>query len=121
MELGPIVRRFGTLEHDRSHAILSRRGVDFDVAAEAPVVAPADGIVRYAGPIRGLDQGAVIDCGGVWIVLAKLAAPEIATGDYVEAGQRLGHAARTRVYLEVRVPIGPGGLPVDPAPYLVHP
>ncbi len=121
---GPIVRRFGTLEHDRSHAILSRRGVDFEVAADAPVVAPADGIVRYAGPIRGLDHGVVIDCGEVWIVVAKLApsaGAAIATGDYVEAGQRLGVAHRARVYLEVRVPTGPGGLPVDPAPYLVRP
>lgn len=118
---GPIVRRFGTLEHDRSHAVLSRRGVDFEVAAEAAVVAPADGIVRYAGPVRGLDHGVVIDCGGVWTVLGKLATPAVATGDYVEAGQVLGHAQRARVYLEVRVPIGPGGLPVDPAPYLVHP
>jgi len=118
---GAIVRRFGPFAHDRSHATLSRRGLDFEVANQAPVVAPAGGIVRYAGPIRGLDEGVVMDCGDVWTVVAKLAAPEVATGDYVEAGQLLGHAQRVRVYLEVRVPIGPGGLPVDPAPYLVHP
>ena len=77
--------------------------------------------MRYAGPIRGLDHGVILDCGGVWIVVGKLAAPALAVGDFVETGHPLGHAARQRVYLEVRVPIGPGGLPVDPAPYLVHP
>ncbi|MEZ4401009.1 MAG: M23 family metallopeptidase [Kofleriaceae bacterium] len=117
---GPIARRFGILVHDSTKAVLSRRGLDFEVDAEASVVAPADGIVRYAGPIRGLDQGVVVDCGGVWTVVAKLDPPVVATGDHVEAGQALGRAHRYRVYLEVRVPVGPGGLPIDPEPYLVR-
>lgn len=115
---GPIARRFGTLTHDRSRAVLARRGIDLEVARAAPVVAPVAGVVRYAGPIRGLEHGVVIDGGGVWTVLGKLAAPTVATGDRVEAGAPLGVAARNRVYLELRVPVGPGGLPVDPAPYL---
>jgi septal ring factor EnvC (AmiA/AmiB activator) len=84
------------------------------------VRAPADGTVRYAGPIRGLDHGVVIDCGGVWTVVAKLGEVAVATGAFVEAGQRLGAPAKSRVYLEVRVPLGPGGLPVDPEPYLAR-
>jgi septal ring factor EnvC (AmiA/AmiB activator) len=119
--VGTIVRRFGPFTHDPSNATLSRRGLDFEVDADAAVIAPADGIVRYAGPIRGLDRGVVIDHGGVWTVVAKLGVPTVATGDYVDAGQRLGQPAHTRVYLEVRVPIGPGGLPIDPEPYLVAP
>lgn len=115
---GTIARRFGTLVHDDSKATLSRRGLDFDVARGAAVVAPADGIVRYAGPIRGLERGVVLDHGGVWTVIGKLGELTVATGDYVEAGQRLGAPARWRVYFEVRVPLGPGGLPVDPEPYL---
>ena len=116
---GTIARRFGTLVHDDSRAVLARRGLDFEVARDAVVVAPADGIVRYAGPIRGLDRGVVLDHGGVWTVVAKLDQLAVATGDYVEAGQRLGGPERWRVYFEVRVPLGPGGLPVDPEPYLL--
>ncbi|MBK9033879.1 MAG: M23 family metallopeptidase [Myxococcales bacterium] len=116
---GAIARRFGTLVHDDSRAVLARRGLDFEVARDAEVVAPADGIVRYAGPIRGLDRGAVLDHGGVWTVVGKLGELAVATGDHVEAGQRLGTPHKTRVYFEVRVPVGPGGLPVDPEPYLL--
>jgi murein hydrolase activator len=118
---GTIARRFGTIEHDDSHATLSRRGIDFDTDRDAFVIAPADGIVRYAGPIRGLDAGLVIDHGGVWTVIAKLAPTDLAIGSFVAAGQKLGHPRRWRVYFEVRVPVGPGGLPIDPAPYLIHP
>jgi hypothetical protein len=51
-------------------------------------------------------------------VLGKLGPPTVATGAQVEVGARLGAAARTRVYLEVRVPVGPGGRPIDPEPLL---
>ena len=118
---GAIVRRFGPLVHEDSKATLSRRGVDFEVEGDAPVVAAADGLVRYAGPIRGLDDGVVLDHGGVWTVVGKLDQLTVATGDYVAAGQRLGQPARYRVYFEVRVPLGPGGLPVDPERYLSPP
>jgi murein DD-endopeptidase MepM/ murein hydrolase activator NlpD len=115
---GAIVRPFGTLVHDDSHATLSRRGVDFDAAHGDLARAPADGVVRYAGPIRGLDRGVVIDHGGLWTVVGKLGTLEVTTGANVARGDALGHPARRRVYLEVRVPVGPGGTPVDPAPTL---
>jgi septal ring factor EnvC (AmiA/AmiB activator) len=115
---GEVVRRFGTLVHEATGATLSRRGIDFDVADEAVVVAPADGVVRYAGPIRGLESGLVIDHGGVLTVIGKLAPPTLTAGTRVRGGTAVGHAARRRVYLEVRLPIGPGGTPVDPEPLL---
>src|SRR5262249_46288677 len=111
---GPIARRFGPFVHDRSHATLSRRGVDFETDDHAPVRPVADGTVTYAGPIRGLDEGVVIDHGGWLSVIAKLDPPEVHTGDRVVRGETIGRAAADRVYLEVRVAIGPGGVPVDP-------
>jgi murein DD-endopeptidase MepM/ murein hydrolase activator NlpD len=113
---GAIARRFGTFVHERSKATLSRRGVDFDVSARAEVVAPADGQVRYAGPIRGLDNGVVVDHGTYYTVIAKLASASVPVGARVERGDRLGRAQRGRVYFEVRVKVGPGGLPIDPEP-----
>jgi len=115
---GDIVRRFGTLEHERTGAMLSRRGLDFDVAEDAEVVAPADGVVRYSGPMRGLDHGVILDHGTTITILAKLDPLAYATGTRITRGTVVGYAAKRRVYLEVRVPIGPGGTPVDPAPLL---
>ena len=117
---GTISRHFGTYEHDRSHAQLSRRGLDFEVDDHAPVVAPADGIVRYAGPIRGLDRGAILDHGDYLTVVAKLGDVAVPVGAHVARGDHLGRAAHHRVYLEVRIKAGPGGLPVDPEPLLAH-
>jgi len=117
---GSIARTFGTILHERSKATLSRRGLDFDVEASAPVVAPDDGTVRYAGPMRGLDNGLVIDHGDYFTIVAKLADVAIPVGTKLGRGDRIGRAARQRVYLEVRAKVGPGGLPVDPQPLLAR-
>jgi septal ring factor EnvC (AmiA/AmiB activator) len=115
---GSIARHFGEYQDERSKAMLSRRGVDLEVDDHAPAVAPADGIVRYAGPIRGLDHGVILDHGDYLTVVAKLAEPALPVGAHVSRGDHLGRAARHRVYLELRAKVGAGGLPIDPEPYL---
>ncbi len=116
---GTIARRFGTIPHEKSKTTLARRGIDIEVEAKTPARAPAAGLVRYAGPIRGLDAGVIIDHGDYMTVVAKLGELSVPTGANVVVGDRLGRAARHRVYLEVRVKIGAGGLPIDPEPLLV--
>jgi murein hydrolase activator len=122
---GDIVRRFGTLVHEPSRATLARRGLDFDAAESTPVIAPVGGTVRYAGPIRGLDHGVIIEApaaaGGLIVVVAKLAATGVAAGAEINPGDPLGTPARRRVYLETRLPVGPGGAPIDPEPLLAPP
>ena len=115
---GTIARHFGTYEHERAKVLLTRRGLDFEVDDHAAALAPADGIVRYAGPIRGLDHGVVLDHGDYFTVVAKLGDLAIPVGTHVARGDHLGRAQRHRVYLEVRVKIGPGGIPIDPEPLL---
>lgn len=115
---GEVARAFGTYKHERSRATLTRRGIDFEVAYGATVVAPADGVVRYAGPIRGLDSGLILDHGDYYTVVAKLADSAIPVGTKVIRGDRIGRALHRRVHLEVRAKVGPGGLPIDPAPLL---
>ncbi|HEY4238835.1 MAG TPA: M23 family metallopeptidase [Kofleriaceae bacterium] len=115
---GTIARHAGTLEHEKSRATLARRGIDIDVDDHAPVSSPAAGIVKYAGPIRGLDNGIVLDCGGYTVVLGKLGDLAIPVGATLAPGDRIGRAARHRVYLELRLSLGPGGLPMDPEPLL---
>jgi murein hydrolase activator len=111
---GTIARKFGPFEHAKSKTTLTRRGLDLEVGADAVVIAPAAGTVRYIGPIRGLDQGVIVDHGDYLTVTAKLAAPAVHVGDAVEQGTTLGKPARRRVYFEVRVEVGPGGTPIDP-------
>ena len=82
------------------------------------MIAPAAGIVRYAGPIRGLDDGVLVDCGDYYTLLSKLRDVAIPVGTHVQKGDRLGVAHAHRVYFEVRVKLGPGGLPIDPEPLL---
>jgi septal ring factor EnvC (AmiA/AmiB activator) len=113
---GEIARHFGTLVHERSKATLSRRGIDIEVDDGSPVTAPAAGTVRYAGPIRGLDQGVILDHGAYLTVIGKLGEVAVPVGTTLATGDRIGHAARHRIYFEVRVKLGPGGLPIDPAP-----
>jgi murein DD-endopeptidase MepM/ murein hydrolase activator NlpD len=113
---GTVARRFGTFVHERSKARLSRRGIDIEVEAKSPIIASADGIVRYAGPIRGLDKGIIIDHGSFFTVIAKLGELAVPIGVPVKRNDRVGRAARHRVYIEVRVKIGPSGLPIDPEP-----
>ena len=112
---GSIARGFGAFEHERSGATLTRRGVDLEVERDADVVAPSAGTVRYAGPIRGLDEGVIIDHGDVVTVIGKLASPLVTAGATVEQGALIGRPARYRVYIEVRFEVGAGGTPVDPA------
>lgn len=113
---GAVVRKFGTILHEPTKATLSRRGIDIEVPSRTAVVAPADGTVRYAGPIRGLDQGVIIEHGDYFTVIAKLGETVVPVGAPVRRGDRVGRASRYRVYMELRVRIGPGGIPIDPAP-----
>lgn len=113
---GKVVRKFGTIEHERAKATLARRGIDLEVDPRAKVGSPADGTVRYAGPIRGLDEAVIIDHGDYFTVIGKLGGLTVPVGAPLHKGDPVGRAARHRVYLEVRVRVGPGGLPVDPEP-----
>lgn len=115
---GVIGRQFGQYVHERSNAILTRRGIDIIVEPRARVVAPARGVVRYAGAIRGLDRGAIIDLGSYFAVVAKLGDVAVPVGARVSQGDLLGHAADHRIYLEMRVKVGAGGMPLDPLPLL---
>jgi len=117
---GPIIRRFGRYRHERSKATLSRRGIELDVDTRAPARSPADGPVRYAGPIRGLDSGVIIDHGTYATVIARLGEVTVPVGAPVARGDRIGRAIRHRVYLEVRVKVGPGWRPIDPEPLIAE-
>jgi len=51
-------------------------------------------------------------------VLAKLGKLTRNVGANIDAGDVVGRAASSRLYLEVRVKVGPEGTPVDPQAFL---
>lgn|GEM_PF-1933084 len=118
---GPIVSGFGRYVGRRTGTRLMARGVELSTARGRPVVAPAAGAIEYAGPLRGLGTVVVSrHAGDVLTVVGKLSDTTVRAGDAVAAGDAIGSARGPRVYLEVRVGAGPGGLPVNPAPLLAR-
>jgi septal ring factor EnvC (AmiA/AmiB activator) len=117
---GAPVRRFGELEpggRARSD------GWTWRTAANAPVVAPAQGVIEYAGPLKGWGLVLILRLGGGYhLVLAGLETALTAPGRTVAAGQPIGRMGGSDqlgsdLYFEIRK----NGAPVDPARWLKAP
>jgi murein DD-endopeptidase MepM/ murein hydrolase activator NlpD len=101
------------------------RGIDYAPGGGAPVVAPAGGHVVVVGhekegfTVNG--NTVAIDHGhGVVSVLLHLATIEVAEGDSVRAGQRVGTVGATGIATGPNLHWGffVGGISVDPRPWL---
>ena len=68
------------------------RGLTLATARGAPITAPADGIVKFAGPFRDYDGVLIIDHGSGWLTLIVNAASTLHPGDHVAIGQPIGRA-----------------------------
>ena len=68
------------------------RGITLATMRGAPVAAPADGTVKYAGPYRDFDGVLIIDHGGGWLSLIVNAASSLHPGDHVTMGEDVGRA-----------------------------
>ena len=114
---GAPIRRFGELEPGgRSRA----DGWTWRTIPNTPVLAPAQGVVEYAGPLKGWGLVLILRLGGGYhLVLAGLETALTAPGRTVVAGQPIGRMtddgqAGSDLYFEIRK----NGAPVDPAPWL---
>ena len=86
---GRVVRGMGEISDAGVHA----RGLTFETAPSAQVVAPASGRVAYAGPFPGYGEILIIVHGGGWTTtITRLASLEVKLGDVVRASQYLGRA-----------------------------
>ena len=117
---GAPARRFGELEpggRARSD------GWTWRTAAGAQVVAPAQGVVEYAGPLKGWGLVLILRLGGGYhLVLAGLETALTAPGRTVAAGQPVGRMGESGqigsdLYFEIRK----NSAPVDPARWLKAP
>jgi septal ring factor EnvC (AmiA/AmiB activator) len=98
---GRLVVGLGELSDAGVHA----RGLTFETAEGAEVVAPAAGLVVYAGRFRGYGEIVIVDHGGGWsTALTNLASLGVRRGDRIRAGQPVGRASgrNPRVTVELR-------------------
>ncbi|OYX34514.1 MAG: hypothetical protein B7Y99_05340 [Caulobacterales bacterium 32-69-10] len=103
---GPLIRRFG----DRSGVRERASGWTWRAAPAAPVLAPANARVDYAGPLKGWGPVVILNIGGGHrVVLAGLETVAVGIGRKVATGEPLGRmgpagrgGAAPELYLEVR-------------------
>jgi septal ring factor EnvC (AmiA/AmiB activator) len=71
---------------------LRSRGITLDTARGTPLVAPADGTIRFAGPFREHDGVVILDHGNGWMSLLIGAGTDLRPGARVRLGETFGRA-----------------------------
>ncbi len=106
---GKLLRRFGKLIDAEYRTETFQKGIDFQVETGEPVVAVAGGEVRFADWFRGYGRMLIVDHGdGFFTVTGHLDTLDVAVGQRVAAGDRIGAAGETgslsgpRLYFEIR-------------------
>ncbi|HEV2865476.1 MAG TPA: peptidoglycan DD-metalloendopeptidase family protein [Allosphingosinicella sp.] len=101
----PVEGRLVTGVGEISDAGVHSRGLTFEPAPDAAVVAPANGRIAYAGPFRSYGNVVIVDHGRGWsTVVTNLATLQVTRGQTVRRGALLGRAASQspRVTVELR-------------------
>ncbi len=118
---GRIVASYGAQVHPRFGTRTFRNGVDIEAAEGKDVAAVYAGHVIYTGWFKGYGNLIILDHGSEYYTLyAHVAEIEVAEGDDVRQGQRIGTVGDTgslagpRLYFEVRYQ----GKAQDPAEWL---
>ncbi|MET0406067.1 MAG: peptidoglycan DD-metalloendopeptidase family protein, partial [Cystobacter sp.] len=118
---GVIEVGFGRVVNPRFNTVTVQKGVDIRAAAGTPVRAVAEGLVVYAGWLRGYGNLLILDHGGGYhSLVAHLASVSPGVGDRLAAGDAVGEVGETGslkgayLYFEIRR----AGQAVDPAPWL---
>ncbi len=109
---GRLAARFG----EAAFPGAPKAGFTWRTSPGAPVLAPAAGIIEYAGPLKDYGVILILRTGGAYhLVLTGLGAAEAVAGATVAAGEPVGRMGEDAgpspsLYLEMRK----GGEPVDP-------
>jgi septal ring factor EnvC (AmiA/AmiB activator) len=118
---GKLLRRFGKVIDAEYRTETFQKGVDFAVEVGEPVYAVSAGEVRFADWFAGYGRMVILDHGdGFFSVTGHLDTIDVALGQRVAAGDRIGAAGDTgslsgpRLYFEIRR----GADAVDPEEWL---
>lgn len=116
-----VVQGFGRQVDAEFRTETFNSGLVFGAARGTPVLAVAEGKVRFAGWFRGYGRMVILDHGdGYFTVAGHLDTLDVEVGDTVQARQRIGAVGETgslagpRLYFEVRR----GGEALDPGEWL---
>lgn len=117
--------RFGNRRsYNGSAYIYYHTGLDIVGKIGADILAPAPGVVVFAGPLRVRGNATIIDHGwGVYTAYLHQSEILVRVGERVETGQLIGRVGNTgrvegpHLHWEVWV----GGIPVDPLDWLKQP
>ena len=102
----PVVEGLGSVARNGVRS----RGLTLRTARGSPVVAPASGTIRFAGPFRSFDGVVIIDHGDGWMTLLLGVTTQQKAGTRVSIGDPLGRALRP-----VGVELSRNGQHVSPA------
>jgi len=84
----PVIQGLGSVD---ANGVRSR-GLTLSTVRGSPLVVPASGIIKFAGPYRSHDGVVIIDHGRGWMSLIVNVSSTLKPGDRVEVGQPLGRA-----------------------------
>lgn len=84
----PVTEGLGAI----SESGVQSRGLTLATGRRTTVTAPADGIVKFAGPFRDYDGVLIIDHGGGWLSLIVNVVSTLHQGHHVALGQEVGRA-----------------------------
>jgi murein DD-endopeptidase MepM/ murein hydrolase activator NlpD len=118
---GPVTGSFGERIDPFNGEGAFHTGVDISAAYGQPVVAPADGVVTFAGDAGGYGRLVILEHGqGISTRYGHLASFAVALGQSVRRGDVIGYVGRSgratgpHLHYEVRIQ----GVPVNPHKYL---
>jgi peptidase M23-like protein len=120
---GWVTSEFGYRRSPFTLAADFHEGIDIAAAWGTPIVAPADGVVTYAGPRNGYGNLVVIDHGfGIVTRYGHTSQIFVKEGDKVTRGMKIaqvgttGHSTGPHLHYEIHS----DGVPVDPMKYILR-
>ncbi|MCC6160553.1 MAG: peptidoglycan DD-metalloendopeptidase family protein [Deltaproteobacteria bacterium] len=117
---GPVVRGFGPIRNEALGTVTRSNGIDILASEGTPVIAAADGSVRYAGEFLGYGRVVIIDHGDRYHTMyGHLDRVLCEKGQVVRGGAAIGTVGATgslsgpQLHFEIRYK----GVAVDPMPW----
>lgn len=121
--VGAYTSGHGVRAHPNTRRIRMHNGVDIANSPGTPILATANGIVKFAGQKMGYGLTVIIDHGyGLESWYAHTRRVLVRTKDRIRRGTKIalmgtsGHSTGSHLHYEIRI----DGIPTDPLPYILE-